>query len=172
VLTGSLFCHGGERCITSLIISHPPRNQTTIIRCVQHKLFFCLLVPFTDEVKTSLHFTMAPILTPFFTPSTTPEAPQFQSLISALHLEPHIEGGYFTETDRAKDTVPSPFSFSKSTTIDLAPQRPGFNPAIRNSSTTIFYLLTPHGPQVSHTPILVFVAKFSESLFFLRIRLF
>ncbi|TVY78423.1 Uncharacterized protein LSUE1_G003713, partial [Lachnellula suecica] len=32
-------------------------------------------------------------------------------------------------------------------TTDLAPQRPGFNSTLRNTSTTIFYLLTPSGPQ-------------------------
>jgi predicted cupin superfamily sugar epimerase len=43
--------------------------------------------------------------------------------------------------------VPSPFPYEKSSTLDLAPKRPGFDPKIRNSSTTIFYLLTPNGPQ-------------------------
>ena len=51
------------------------------------------------------------------------------------------------ETDRAANKTPSPFPSQKSSTTDLAPQRPGFDPAVRNSSTTIFYLLTPGGPQ-------------------------
>lgn len=89
---------------------------------------------------------MAPVFTAAFTASDAPEPPQIQSVIDSLSLEPHIEGGFFKETDRAADTVPTPFS-SKSNTKDLAPQRPGFDPEIRNSSTTIFYLLTPHGPQ-------------------------
>ncbi|TVY48569.1 Uncharacterized protein LCER1_G008274, partial [Lachnellula cervina] len=87
------------------------------------------------------------ILTPSFTPSPAPEPPHLASLLSTLNLEPNIEGGYFSETDRAPDTVPTPFPASTSSTTDLAPQRPGFNPALRNSSTTIYYLLTPTSPQ-------------------------
>ncbi|KAH6674316.1 RmlC-like cupin domain-containing protein [Halenospora varia] len=84
------------------------------------------------------HFTVSP---------DKPESPQIQSLISALDLEPHIEGGFYTETDRSVETVPSPFPIQKSTTTDFVPQRPGFSPRVRNASTTIFYLLTPSGPQ-------------------------
>lgn len=85
---------------------------------------------------------------PFYTASPSArESPNIQELIRSLGLQPHIEGGFFAETDRAADTVPSPFPFESSSTIDLAPRRPGFNPALRNSSTTIFYLLTPNGPQ-------------------------
>jgi predicted cupin superfamily sugar epimerase len=91
---------------------------------------------------------MAPALRPSFTPSPNAQAsPHIQELISKLELEPHIEGGFFKETDRAPDTVPSPFPFEKSPTSDLAPKRLGFDPKVRNSSTTIFYLLTPNGPQ-------------------------
>jgi predicted cupin superfamily sugar epimerase len=43
------------------------------------------------------------------------------------------------ETDRAPDTVPSPFPGK------------GFDPVVRNSSTTIFYLLTPNVPQGAST---------------------
>lgn len=78
------------------------------------------------------------------------ESPYTQSLINSLLLLPHIEGGFYAETDRATDTVPSPFPPPSSTSTkakDLAPQRPGFDPAVRNTSTTIFYLLTPSGPQ-------------------------
>lgn len=87
-------------------------------------------------------------LKPHFHPSpSAPESPYIKSLISSLQLDPHIEGGFYKETDRAPDTVPSPFGSSKSSTSDLAPQRPGFDPEVRNSSTTIYYLLTPNGPQ-------------------------
>ncbi|PQE05822.1 DUF985 domain protein [Rutstroemia sp. NJR-2017a BVV2] len=75
------------------------------------------------------------------------ESHPVQEIIKALNLLPHIEGGFFAETDRAPGLVPSPFSSDKSSTSDLAPQRPGFDPNVRNSSTTIFYLLTPNGPQ-------------------------
>lgn len=77
------------------------------------------------------------------------ESPQIQEIISSLNLLPHIEGGYFAETDRAPDTVPSPFPVLENSTsaAALAPQRPGFDPAFRSSSTTIYYFLTPNGPQ-------------------------
>jgi len=75
------------------------------------------------------------------------ESSSVQSLIKTLSLIPHIEGGFFAETDRAPEKVVSPFQGDKSTTTDLAPQRPGFESGVRNSSTTIFYLLTPNGPQ-------------------------
>lgn len=91
---------------------------------------------------------MTPTLSPSFTSSPDGrESPQLQKLVKNLELEPHIEGGFFKETDRAPDTVPSPFPYEKSSTLDLAPKRPGFDPKVRNSSTTIFYLLTPNGPQ-------------------------
>jgi predicted cupin superfamily sugar epimerase len=85
---------------------------------------------------------------PHFHP-TSSDPPSTQSLIKSLSLLPHIEGGFYLETDRAPETVPSPFPFLPSSTSaeDLAPQRPGFDPAVRNSSTTIYYLLTPSGPQ-------------------------
>jgi predicted cupin superfamily sugar epimerase len=70
-----------------------------------------------------------------------------QSIVKSLNLQPHIEGGFFAETDRAPDLVPSPFPYKPSSADALVPQRPGFDPAVRNSSTTIFYLLTPNGPQ-------------------------
>ncbi|TVY29637.1 Uncharacterized protein LHYA1_G001014 [Lachnellula hyalina] len=89
-----------------------------------------------------------PTPSPSFYPSTTPEPPHITSLLKLLALEPNIEGGYFSETDRAPDTVPTPFPFStSSSTTGLAPHRPGFNPLVRNSSTTIYYLLTPTSPQ-------------------------
>lgn len=91
---------------------------------------------------------MATVLKPSFTSRPdAQESPHIEELIEKLELEPHIEGGFFKETDRAPDTVPSPFPYEKSSTSDLAPKRPGFNPNVRNSSTTIFYLLTPNGPQ-------------------------
>jgi len=93
---------------------------------------------------------------PFFpSPATTnasenaSESPAVTSIIKSLNLIPHIEGGYFAETDRATDTVPSPFPLETHSTgtTELAPQRPGFDPAVRNSSTSIHYYLTPSGPQ-------------------------
>ncbi len=81
-------------------------------------------------------------------PSPQENSESIQNLIKALDLLPHIEGGYYIETDRAKETIPSPFpSKPSSTTTGLVPQREGFDPSLRNLSTTIFYLLTPSGPQ-------------------------
>ncbi|KUJ11841.1 uncharacterized protein LY89DRAFT_653304 [Mollisia scopiformis] len=90
---------------------------------------------------------MASVITPSFHASDNSEKASIQLLIKALELEPHIEGGFFKETDRAPDTVPSPWESSTSSTSELAPQRPGFAPGLRNSSTTIYYLLTENGPQ-------------------------
>jgi len=91
---------------------------------------------------------MASVLRPSFAPSPdSKEPPHLQNLIDALELEPHIEGGFFKETDRAPETITSPYPSEKSSTSELAPKRPGFDPRVRNFSTTIFYLLTPHGPQ-------------------------
>ncbi|KAI9642032.1 hypothetical protein NHQ30_009903 [Ciborinia camelliae] len=85
---------------------------------------------------------------PSFIPSPESDSsPQIQEVIKKLSLLPHIEGGFFAETDRAPDVIPSPFGSDKSSTSDLAPQRPGFDPTVRNSSSSIFYLLTPNGPQ-------------------------
>ncbi|HEX3017592.1 MAG TPA: cupin domain-containing protein [Caproicibacter sp.] len=84
---------------------------------------------------------------PTFIPTTAPEPPSLQRLISALHMQKHIEGGWFAETDRAPDTVPAQWVHTPTPTNDLVPQRPGFDPNIRNSSTSIFYLLTPATPQ-------------------------
>ncbi|KAL2073306.1 hypothetical protein VTL71DRAFT_10630 [Oculimacula yallundae] len=92
-------------------------------------------------------------LKPSFLPSTNPplqleEPPSISTVISALNLTPHIEGGYYVETDRSEATIPSPFPAKpSSSTSGLVPQRPGFNPELRSLSTTIFYLLTPSGPQ-------------------------
>jgi predicted cupin superfamily sugar epimerase len=88
------------------------------------------------------------LIQPFFTPNPSGQnSIQISSLIAALNLQGHLEGGYFNETDRDPSTVPSPFPSKPSNTSSLAPQRPGFDPLLRNASTTIFYLLTPNGPQ-------------------------
>ncbi|KAF5978204.1 DUF985 domain-containing protein [Fusarium coicis] len=47
---------------------------------------------------------------PSFTSSSEPENSQSKSLIEALSLEPHIEGGYFRQTDTNPTTIPSPYS--------------------------------------------------------------
>ncbi|KFZ02185.1 hypothetical protein V501_09629 [Pseudogymnoascus sp. VKM F-4519 (FW-2642)] len=91
---------------------------------------------------------MALVLKPSFTtnPAAT-ESPEVDAVISALKMMPHIEGGYFIETDRSPDIVSSPFPIKASSTSELTPKRPGFDPTLRNTSTTIHYFLTPNGPQ-------------------------
>ncbi|KAK5658538.1 hypothetical protein OQA88_1930 [Cercophora sp. LCS_1] len=81
-----------------------------------------------------------------------PEAPAIQTVIDALKMQSHVEGGYFVETDRDPLIVPSPFPSVPASDAEFGPglasaQRPGFNPAVRNASTSIFYLLTPNTPQ-------------------------
>ena len=91
---------------------------------------------------------MAKVFVPSFTTSPNlVDSLQIQQYITHLKLLPHIEGGYFVETDRSPETVPSPFPREESSTSILVPKRPGFDPAFRSLSTTIHYLLTPSGPQ-------------------------
>ncbi|RDX41629.1 hypothetical protein OH76DRAFT_1364234 [Lentinus brumalis] len=51
-------------------------------------------------------------------------------LVKTLKLMKHPEGGYFVETDRQSDQVPSPFA----------------GQALRPLATSIYYLLTPDEP--------------------------
>lgn len=96
---------------------------------------------------------------PFFTAVSSPaeepearpeESPAVAALITTLGMLPHIEGGYFVETDRDPSLVPSPFPLdaaSAQTLLLTGGQRPGFDPQVRNASTSIYYLLTPGAPQ-------------------------
>lgn len=79
----------------------------------------------------------------------SPEGSSIASLIKTLQMLTHIEGGYFVETDRDPLLIPSPFPLDAASeaTLALVPQRPGFDPKVRNASTSIFYLLTPNSPQ-------------------------
>lgn len=72
-----------------------------------------------------------------------------------MHLQKHIEGGYFVETDRDTYQIPNPFlsctrkapSFD---TLALLPDSSHHGTVIsqkRSASTSIFYLLTPSSPQ-------------------------
>lgn len=78
-----------------------------------------------------------PSLKPFFPPpsSAQEESPHLQAIIKHLGLQPHVEGGYFVETDRDKLRIPNPFSARQTTSDDT-----------RAASTTIHYLLTPASP--------------------------
>lgn len=91
-------------------------------------------------------------LKPVFSPSSSsPETPAVQSLIKALGLAEHLEGGYFVQTDRDETTIPSPYPPEplSARTVNLAGHKDGFDPALRRLSTTIFYYLTPQRPQGS-----------------------
>ncbi|KEQ60084.1 uncharacterized protein M437DRAFT_54982 [Aureobasidium melanogenum CBS 110374] len=100
----------------------------------------------TSTIDSSL-----PPLRPVYEPkdSSAPrnESPHLAKLISTLHLQQHIEGGYFVETDRDANRVPNPFlntspsaSDSEQTTFYTS------TGATRNASTSIHYLLTPESP--------------------------
>jgi predicted cupin superfamily sugar epimerase len=74
-------------------------------------------------------------------PSAEPQT--VQGIINILKLQPHIEGGYFVETDRERRVVPNPFKdlplLSNATdTVDTS--------ATRSASTSINYLVTPKSP--------------------------
>ena len=97
------------------------------------------------------------------------ESPSLKSLISALSLQPHPEGGYYAETDRSPFRIPNPFLHSPLVSSFLLPSSPSSlssNQAhlqstlqktiqegeidednlTRAASTTIFYLLAPSSP--------------------------
>ncbi|KAK1754679.1 RmlC-like cupin domain-containing protein [Echria macrotheca] len=89
-------------------------------------------------------------------PNPPPESsPAILTILNTLQMQPHVEGGYFAETDRDPRLVPSPFppvpassdSTSLGNTSKASAERPGFDPAVRNASTSIYYLLTPASPQ-------------------------
>ena len=75
------------------------------------------------------------------------ESAAARKVIDGLRMQPHGEGGFFTETDRDPLLVPSLFLLTLASASALAPPRPGFDPALRNASTSIYYLLTPGSPQ-------------------------
>lgn len=61
----------------------------------------------TSTIDSSL-----PLLTAVYPPSKpdiSRESSQTRALISHLNMQPHIEGGYFVETDRDALRVPNPF---------------------------------------------------------------
>lgn len=61
-----------------------------------------------------------------------------QALIHHLDLQPHPEGGYYTETDRDPRMIPNPLQ----STSESHPE----HDATRSASSTIWYLLTPSAP--------------------------
>ncbi|KAK9447782.1 RmlC-like cupin domain-containing protein [Limtongia smithiae] len=65
--------------------------------------------------------------------ATPAESEHATALIAALNMIPHIEGGYFVETDRSALVMPNPYN-------------PTAADPTRTLSTLIYYLLTPHSP--------------------------
>jgi len=91
--------------------------------------------------KSTIDAAIAP-LKPIFEPgSTASESKSLQAVIEKLELQPHVEGGYFVETDRDTHRVPNPF-------VPQAQQVSSKSPEdnTRSASTTIHYLLTPKSP--------------------------
>lgn len=93
-----------------------------------------------------------PIKPVFPLPTTAPpHADPNHPLVASLGLSPHIEGGFYLETDRDPWIVPTPWpepttGFSTAASKLVGPQRPGFKPGYRNASTSILYLLTTASP--------------------------
>ncbi|KAF7559568.1 hypothetical protein G7046_g4589 [Stylonectria norvegica] len=85
---------------------------------------------------------------PTFTTTNT-ESPRIASLIKTLSLEPHIEGGYYSQTDTSYTTIASPYPAEplSDETVSLMGLRPDYDASLRRLSTTIFYYLTPVQPQ-------------------------
>jgi predicted cupin superfamily sugar epimerase len=77
-----------------------------------------------------------------------PHTPAISSTIATLHLQDHIEGGHFVETDRDPLRVPNPFkSLARLPNATAAQDDPSAaSSETRNASTTIFYLVTPRSP--------------------------
>ncbi len=69
------------------------------------------------------------------------EPAEILSIVSALGLQRHPEGGYFVETDRDTTKIPNPFIRQGSEEAAVSEQD-----ATRDTSTTIFYLLSPSSP--------------------------
>ncbi|KAK5110024.1 hypothetical protein LTR62_006391 [Meristemomyces frigidus] len=106
--------------------------------------------------KSTIDPTLPPLHPSFSPPKTSPtgseDSPNLKKIIAHLNLQPHIEGGYFVETDRDPLLIPSPFAPTTETpsTANPSPTRAGTAAATagetRHASTSIHYLLTPSQP--------------------------
>ncbi|KAF2729438.1 hypothetical protein EJ04DRAFT_580639 [Polyplosphaeria fusca] len=100
--------------------------------------------------KSSIDPSLPP-LKPHYTPNpdpNAPESPSTASLIQALNLTKHIEGGYFSEIDRNPLIIPNPFLSAPTTAPGRTAAAPRSNDdTVRNASTSIYYLLTRNSPQ-------------------------
>ena len=94
------------------------------------------------------HSKLEPVYKP--NSSSAHESDSTQQIISALHLEKHIEGGYFAEIDRNPLTIPNPFLKENGGDEDVnrtAEKPVGGDDGVRNASTSIYYMLSPITPQ-------------------------
>ena len=86
---------------------------------------------------------------PVFHPAASSDASSasvtIQKTIDSLHLIPHIEGGYFVETDRDPLRIPNPFRSESLRETTAAPSAKD-DDSTRSASTSIFYLITPQSP--------------------------
>lgn len=78
---------------------------------------------------------------PVYNPNTAngEESPTITSLLAKLNLQPHPEGGHYTEIHRNPQRVPNPFRATADKTNDEKNKT-------RNASSSILYLLTPGAP--------------------------
>lgn len=97
-----------------------------------------------SAVDSSLNTSLRPVFSQHDSPTESASA---QSLIRALSLQKHPEGGYFVETDRDSRRVDNPFASSDSKHPHTPPSSAELQDITRSASTTIFYFLTPKSPQ-------------------------
>jgi predicted cupin superfamily sugar epimerase len=96
------------------------------------------------------------VIRPAFVGSDGPENSRTLSVIKALGLIPHIEGGYFLQTDASPISIPwrpegsgdddTEQPLSQHTVALTGGIREGLDPSKRRLSTTIFYFITPRSP--------------------------
>lgn len=85
----------------------------------------------------------------FTTPSEYTDTPSIQTTLTALALTPHIEGGFFAQTDCNPDRIPNPYAHKYDdgyTSNDANDSSNDSSNDTRAASTMIFYYLTPRSP--------------------------
>jgi predicted cupin superfamily sugar epimerase len=92
-------------------------------------------------------------ITQIYTPNPSATEPTTtQAVISALNLQVHVEGGYYAEIDRNPLTIPNPFlaknGGDEEEDVKNTAEKPmSGDDAIRNASTSIYYMLSAMNPQ-------------------------
>lgn len=80
----------------------------------------------------------------FTTPRNYTDTPTIQTTLRTLSLKPHIEGGFFAQTDRSPDLIPSPYALKND--AGCAGKNSPDKDTMRAANTMIFYYLTPRSP--------------------------